>query len=51
MQFYARRHKLYCGVDLYARTMYLCVIDRKGDIPARKNLPTDREAFLKVIEP
>ena len=51
MQFYTRRHKFYCGVDLHARAMYLCIIDQEGDILAHKNIPTDREAFLKVIKP
>ncbi len=51
MRFYTQRHKFYCGVDLHARSMYLCVIDQEGDILAHKNIPTDRETFMKVIEP
>jgi hypothetical protein len=26
MRFYNRDHKSYCGVDLHARTMYLCYL-------------------------
>src|SRR5579872_7471449 len=26
MRFYQRPHKFYCGVDLHARTMYLCIL-------------------------
>jgi hypothetical protein len=25
MRFYNQQHRFYCGVDLHARTMYLCV--------------------------
>lgn len=51
MRFYTQRHEFYCGVDLHARSMYLCIIDQEGDILAHKNIPTDRETFLKVIKP
>ena len=27
MRFYTRQHRHYCGIDLHARTMYLCVLD------------------------
>jgi hypothetical protein len=25
-----KRHKLYCGIDLHARKMYVCIIDARG---------------------
>ena len=25
MRFYTPQHPLYCGIDLHARTMYLCI--------------------------
>jgi len=31
--------------------MYVCIIDREGAVLVNKNLPTDPETFLKVIEP
>ena len=31
--------------------MYVCIINQEGKILAHKNLPTDPEAFLKLIEP
>ena len=30
MRFYNQQHRFYCGVDLHARTMYLCILDQAG---------------------
>jgi transposase len=51
MRFYTRQHKYYCGIDLHARSMFVCVLDREGKIVVQRNLPTDSERFLKLIEP
>ena len=51
MRFYTQLHKFYCGIDLHARTMYLCIVNHDGKILLHKNLPTDPEPFLKLIEP
>lgn len=51
MRFYTQSNKFYCGIDLHARSMYVCVIDQEGEILAHKNLPTDPELFLKLIAP
>lgn len=51
MNFYKGQHKFYCGIDLHARKMYLCVLDEKGDVRLHRNMDTDREVFLKAIEP
>jgi predicted NBD/HSP70 family sugar kinase len=32
MKFYTEHHKYYCGVDLHARNLYVCIIDPKGEI-------------------
>ena len=31
MNFYQRQHAFYCGVDLHARTLYLCILNQQGD--------------------
>ncbi len=31
MQFYTKQHPFYCGIDLHARTMYLCILDQAGE--------------------
>ena len=39
MRFYTQPHRFYCGVDLHARTMYLCILDQAGQVVFDKNLP------------
>jgi transposase len=51
MNFYTNQHKYYCGIDLHAKKMYLCVLDETGEIRLHQNIITDRELFLKVLEP
>lgn len=51
MRFYTKQHHFYCGVDLHADAMYVCVLDSSGDIVAHRNLPTTPKAFLRLIKP
>jgi len=51
MRFYTRQHKHYCGIDLHARTMYLCILNQAGDILLQQNIKSEPKAFLRVIEP
>ena len=51
MIFYTKQHKFYCGIDLHAKKMYLCILDETGEVRLHQNIKTDREVFLKVIEP
>jgi transposase len=51
MNFYTQQHKHYCGIDLHAKAMYVCILDQNGTILVHKNLPTTPEAFLRIIAP
>ena len=51
MKFYVKQHKYYCGVDLHARTMYVCIIDKEGAIVKQKNIDSGPDEFLQIIEP
>ena len=51
MRFYTKQHHFYCGVDLHADAMYVCVLDSSGDIVAHRNLPTTPKVFLRLIKP
>jgi hypothetical protein len=51
MRFYTRVHEAYCGIDLHARTMYVCILNRDGEILLHRNMPTTPESFLKAIAP
>jgi len=51
MRFYTETHKHYCGIDLHARTMYVCILDREGQVLLHRSLPCDPECFLRTIAP
>ena len=51
MRFYTKQHKFYCGIDLHTKKMYLCILDETGEIKLHRNIKTDRDVFLKIIEP
>ena len=38
MRFYTEQHQHYCGIDLHARTLYLCVLNAEGNVLLHKNL-------------
>ena len=42
MRYYTQQHRFYCGVDLHARTMYLCILDGAGQIVYDKTLAARR---------
>jgi len=49
MHFYTRQHQYYCGIDLHARSMYVCIVDQTGTVVFHRNLPTDRQHLLEAI--
>ncbi|HCM67746.1 MAG TPA: hypothetical protein DIS62_01925, partial [Candidatus Kerfeldbacteria bacterium] len=51
MRFYTRQHKYYCGVDLHARSIYVCILNQEGAVLVHKNLRAKPDAFLAVIAP
>jgi len=51
MRFYTEQHQRYCGIDLHARTLYLCIMDAESNVLLHKNLPCDRDRFLEAIKP
>src|SRR2546422_4717454 len=51
MRFYTKQHQFYCGIDLHARTMYLCVLHQDGEILLHRNMPAGPEPFLKAVAP
>jgi hypothetical protein len=38
MRFYTTQHPLYCGIDLHARTMSVCIMNHDGEIVLHKNM-------------
>ena len=51
MRFYQQQHQFYCGIDLHARSMCLCIRDQGGTVLLHKNLPAEADDFLLAIAP
>ena len=52
MKYYTSTTEFNCGIDLHARQMYVCVMDRQGKKLVHTNvLNNDFNFFLKLIEP
>ena len=51
MNVYTGVHTYYCGIDLHARTMYVCILDKDGKKVFHKNIPCKPDRFLQAIEP
>ena len=51
MRFYDQPHKFYCGVDLHARSMYLCIRTSDGAIVLHQNFVADAKTFLEAVAP
>jgi transposase len=51
MRFYTKSHKHYCGIDLHARKMYVCILDWEGNILIHRNISCCPEDFLKIVSP
>jgi hypothetical protein len=51
MRFYNQQHQFYCGIDLHARTMHVCVLEPAGGIVCDRNLPCHFETLLQALAP
>ena len=51
MRFYLQQHRFYCGVDLHARTMCVCILDADGKVLVHEDIANVAKLFLKLIAP
>ncbi len=51
MRFYQQSHQFYCGVDLHARSMHVCIVDHEGQTKVHKNIDARPDRFLPLIRP
>jgi hypothetical protein len=51
MKFYNKQHAYYCGIDLHAKTMYVCIQDKNGEVLVHRNIRACPKVFLKTIRP
>jgi transposase len=51
MRFYNTQHQFYCGIDLHAHAMYVCILNQSGESLVHRKVKTTPETFLNVIAP
>jgi transposase len=51
MRFYNTQHQFYCGIDLHARSMYVCIVSHDGELLVHRNMQAAPEPFLKALAP
>ena len=51
MQFYTNLHPFYCGIDLHARMLYVCILDERGEILVHKKIKDSPEQLLHLLAP
>jgi transposase len=51
MRFYTTQHPFYCGIDLHARTLYVCILNQEGAILFHRQVKASPEALLKILAP
>jgi transposase len=51
MRFYTTQHPFYCGIDLHARSMYVCILNQDSEIMLHRNMKASPETFLQAIAP
>jgi len=51
MRFYGKQRRFYCGIDLHASKMYVCVLDDQGTVVLHRNMRTEPEALKRALAP
>ena len=52
MRFFNSQHQFYCGVDLHAKTLHVCVVDSQGEKRLHKNCQCQVvDSFLEALQP
>ena len=51
MKFYTKQHQYTCGIDLHARSLYVCILDDTGQTLVHKQIKASPNALLKLITP
>jgi len=51
MNFYNNTHPYYCGIDLHAKLLYVCILDDKGNTCLHKEISASPEKLKALLEP
>ena len=49
MRYLTQSAASYVGVDLHARTLFVCVLDQVGTVRLSRNLPAKPQPFLDAL--
>jgi hypothetical protein len=50
MRFYTKKHRYYCGIDLHARSMYICILgDEERPLLHRSRKVLDQTRPSRII--
>ena len=50
-RFATQQHQFYGGIDVHARTMYVCILNQDGEILLHRHMKTSPETLLRHIAP
>jgi transposase len=49
---YTKQHRFYCGIDLHARLLAICIIDHDtASVVCRTQIPADKQMLLDTLAP
>src|SRR5262249_44657460 len=51
MRFYSQSHQFYCGIDLHARLLAICILDQAGTVVCQTQIPADKQRLLDTLAP
>jgi transposase len=51
MRFYTKQHRFYCGIDLHARLLAVCVVDQTGTVVLRRQIPDSPQQLRELLAP
>lgn len=51
MRFYTKTHPFYCGIDLHARSLYVCIMDQESKVLIHKEISANKDKLHKLLEP
>jgi transposase len=49
---YTKQHRFYCGIDLHARLLAICIVDHHtNEVVLRRQIPADQQLLLHTLAP
>lgn len=50
MNFYDNTHPFYCGIDLHARSLYICIINQEGEVCLHREIKANPDLLGNILE-